>query len=912
MKIYLASVGHQQALARMMKCKKDVNILFSYYDLSGQSGIPFRKDLFEEMVMKGFFSKQEVRPSATKKGNVNPCEVCKLYKKVESPRMEITGDGEKGILIIGGSPGKTDDEKWKESGYDKPTQFIGKSGSILRTSLRKNGIYLDKDCWKINSIRCRKPENKKITKRELKLCRDHYLDFIKENKPKFILLLGDVAVESFFMGRFSGLAISRWRGLCVPDKETNAWVIPLFHPSYILKNGNDVGLKSLFERDLKRAIEHTKQLSHPEFEDFESQVELATNFDRAKQLLRNTLEFASEVAFDYETSGLKPYWEGHVIWTLGICNDIGDCFALPFEYKNWSDDELTELEDIWIAILENSRIKKIAHNLKFEEAWSRVIYDAKVKNWHWCSMNVAHLLDCRTRFTGLKFQAYINFGVGEYDKDVKKYMAPRPGQKLNRLDKVPIKKLLLYNGMDAILTYRLYLRQKDYLKTKAGIRKAKDFCLKGLLALADVQDTGINMDEKYYKEKTIELKKRISKLNEEINNSVEAKLFKKITKRELSLRSTKDLKELLFDILELEPTKVTDNGNPSVDKEVMANIGIPFTDKLTEMRVLDKIQGTYLAQFIREIEDDKMHPFFDLHTARTYRSSSSNPNFQNIPTRSELAKKVTRYGIIPSPGCLLCEVDYGSIEVRVAACFTKDPVLVDYINDTSTCMHRDQAKLLFKMTDKEVTTAVDGASTNLRFFTKNQFVFPEFYGSWYKACARGLWDNCFGFSIDGVAVKDHVGMSYAQFENHVKKVEQKFWKRFKVFKKWQESMITSYNKKGYVEMMFGHRRGEYLNHNKIINTPIQGTAFHLLLWSLIRVNEIRKKEGWKSRIIGQIHDSMLLDVHPDEKDHVFSVINRVMCEDVREEYPWIIVPFEVDFETSPIDRPWYEKEKVKL
>jgi uracil-DNA glycosylase family 4 len=867
--------------------------------------------------MKGFFTNKIIEPQKPKQRNENeidPCEKCKLYKKCESPRMEYTGNGKLKILLIGEAPGKDEDENWKELGYKKPTQFIGKAGQVLRETISKNGLSMNRDFWVTNSISCRPPENRKPTKRELKICKPRIDKLIEELKPEFIWLIGGTAIESFYNGRFSGMAISRWRGLCVPDPDTNAWIVPLFHPSYVLRNQNDKGLRSLFNRDLKKAaawIETKEPLTPESFIDFESRVEIVTDYERAEQLLKGTLEFASEFAFDYETSGLKPYYKDHVVWSLAVCNDVGDCFALSMQ-EHWTDDELGNLEDIWIEILECERIKKVAHNLKFEEAWSREIYGSDTKNWHWCTMNTAHILDCRSRFTGLKFQAYIYYGVGEYDGDVKKFIAPKPGQKLNRLNQVPLHDLLLYNGMDAAITYQLYLDQKAKLKTKAGLRRANQFCLQGLLAFADVQDTGINMNTEYYKAKGIELKAKIKDLDTQINESEEFKLFKEKTDRDLNVRSPKDMKELLFDILALEPTKMTKSGNPSVDKEALAEIDIPLTRKLTEMRILDKVRGTYLAQFKREIEDGKMHPFFDLHTARTYRSSSSRPNFQNIPTRSELAKKAVRYGIIPRPGNMIAEIDYGSIEVRVAACYTKDPVLVDYINDTSTCMHRDQAKLIFKMTDEQVMAYLDGTSTNLRFYTKNQFVFPEFYGSWYKACASNIWENCFGFSIDGVRVKDHVGMTYQQFENHIKKVENKFWKRFKVFKQWQDKSIQNYTKKGYVEMFMGHRRGEYLNHNKIINTPIQGTAFHLLLWSLTRINEIRKERGWKTRIIGQIHDSILLDLVPEEKEEVFETVNRVMCLDCRDVFKWINVPLEVDFEATPIDGSWYEKKEIKV
>jgi len=1031
--------------------------------------------------MKGFFTNKMVEKRQGTKALADPCEVCKLYKSAMSPRMEYTGKGEKGILIVGEAPGHTEDEDWKRRGYDVPTQFIGKSGQFLREVLDRHKLSLDIDFWKTNAVCCRPPKNRVPTKRELKLCHDRLYQTIEKLKPRMIWLLGGTAVDSFYINKFKKVSIAKLRGLCVPDKQTDAWVVSLFHPSYILKK-RDEGLKSLFKRDIKNAVSWMNK-DRPVFEDLESQVSIVVDFEEAKNCLLSTLNESTEVAFDYETTSLKPYRKGHKIWSLGVCDDVGNCYAIPVDYPHWSDDELDELDELWEDILLCDEIKKIAHNLKFEEMWTRQIYKVKPTNWHWCTMNAAHIVDDRAGFTGLKFQSYINYGIEDYSKDVDKFIAPKGDDFINRLDQVPLSKLLLYNGLDALLTYKLYKDQKQHFEKNSDLGRANEFCVKGLLAFADAQDHGIMMNEEYYHDQVSDLEHKVKIMYSELMESDEAIKFKKVTGKELNTRSSLHMKELLFSILELEPIKLTTTGKPSVDKEALAAIDIPFTRKLTEMRVLDKIKGTYLAQFVREIEDGKMHPFFDLHTARTYRScvakgtlvltatdrlqypqgkpiesvksgdlvycfddqlrpsvekvvwsgktghkevvrihysskgggghgyldltpehlvrltdgryvpaedlagdfrtedefsrklpkirvlsskrvgdtirftghlvhgcgsfvpgnhiitnvvrlnrkvdvydietershnfianeicvhnSSSMPNFQNIPVRNELAKKVTRSGIIPSPGNMLCEVDYGSIEVRIAACFTKDPVLVKYINNPDSCMHRDQAKKIFKMSTDQVMKSVDGGSTNLRFYTKNQFVFPEFYGSWYKACASNIWENCFGFSIDGVSVKDHIGMTYAQFEKHVKSIEDEFWKRFKVFKKWQEATIKNYYKTGYVNLLFGHRRGGYLSHNKIINTPIQGTAFHLLLWSLTRVNEISKEENWKTKIIGQIHDSIIFDLDPSEQDHVFKVVKKVMCEDVRKANSWIIVPLDVDFEVTPVDGSWYMKD----
>jgi DNA polymerase I-like protein with 3'-5' exonuclease and polymerase domains len=115
-----------------------------------------------------------------------------------------------------------------------------------------------------------------------------------------------------------------------------------------------------------------------------------------------------------------------------------------------------------------------------------------------------------------------------------------------------------------------------------------------------------------------------------------------------------------------------------------------------------------------------------------------------------------------------------------------------------------------------------------------------------------------------------------------------------------------------VPMFHGFQRQGHLSRNQIWNTSIQGTAFHLLLESYIELNRIRKEEGWRSRIIGQIHDEIRMSVHPDELDYVLELTNWVMAEWARRRHPWVIVPLETEFKVAGVDQPWAMEKKVRL
>ena len=217
-------------------------------------------------------------------------------------------------------------------------------------------------------------------------------------------------------------------------------------------------------------------------------------------------------------------------------------------------------------------------------------------------------------------------------------------------------------------------------------------------------------------------------------------------------------------------------------------------------------------------------------------------------------------------------------------CYSFDPVLVNYILDPTTDMHRDQAMNIFELPASEIIKPI-------RHIGKNKFVFPQFYGDWYKSCAAAIWEEAQGLkTASGIDLMHHLKLqgypTLEKFENHIKDVENKFWTLLDATSRWKDKAVKDYLQKGYVELYTGFRRHGLLDRKQIVNTPIQGTAFHCLLWSYMRVSEIAESEGWESNLIGQIHDEMIADVVPEEEEHVAATIKRVMCEDIKEWAKW--------------------------
>jgi len=615
----------------------------------------------------GFFSAGELAKNTTIR--VDPsqmeadCVSCGLYKNCQSPKMTVSGEGKKKILIIGEFPTSTEDE------YG--VQFVGESGEVLKEELRESNVSISRDCWKINAVNCR-PETGVPTKKNIKYCNPMVEKTILTLKPKLIILLGSIAIESLLGDEFSDRSVNRWRAYRIPDSKYKCWIVPTFNPVQVIKNEFDYNLKSTFKRDIKRAVA-TLNLQYTEQKDYEQYVTILKDFQSVKRILERIIQQKQAIMFDYETTGLKPYHPGHKIVSIGIAISSTKAWAFPYAYKSfWTLSEFEDIRELWKTILLDKGIKKLAHNYKFEDAWSRVRADARPMGWLWDPMMSEHIIDNRSKSTGLKFQTYVNYGVRPYDKIISPYLKSKNGE-FNTVEQAPFKELLIYNGLDCIFGWMRYEDQKAKLAGMKGLSRAYGFFMKGLHVMSTIQHNGINVDMTYYKRTKIELSKRIEELKEYLTAGREARKFKEIFGRTISLTSNQDLGKLFYEVLGKSPIYTdASNKNYKTDKDTLLTLNLPFVDKLQEMKRLEKAKGTYLGQFAREAVNGKMHPFFDLHIPVSYRSSSSMPNFQNLPKRDPEVGNLIRKGIVPSPNCVICECDFSGAEVITSVCVTGD------------------------------------------------------------------------------------------------------------------------------------------------------------------------------------------------------------------------------------------------
>jgi len=397
--------------------------------------------------LKGFFSYKETRSIERPDGRSRTCTSCGLYRNCHTPKMKPYGEFRKGILNIGEAPGDVEDRR------GKPWQ--GRTGQLLQETYKRLGVDLFEDCLNINAVNCRpidkQGKNRTPTGDEIAACRRIVLHTIQRYKPKVIMLLGGMAVQSIIGHRWRKDlgGIMKWRGWIIPDQDFKCWICPTFHPSYVYRaDRREVDL--VWQQDLERAFKLV-DVSLPEYQ--EPDIEIIEDL--------GVLYNAQLIAIDFETTGLKPHAAGHRIVSCAVANgpDHAWVFIMPETRK--ARKPLTD-------ILKDPLVQKIGHNIKYEEMWSTVRLHQPIQSWVWDAMLAAHVLDNRPGITSLKFQTYVNFGVADYESEVAEYLKSNEKSgnafnKINELLKQPRgqESLLKYNGMDAVNTFRLAQLQQE-------------------------------------------------------------------------------------------------------------------------------------------------------------------------------------------------------------------------------------------------------------------------------------------------------------------------------------------------------------------------------------------------------------------------------------------------------------------
>ncbi len=383
------------------------------------------------------------------------CDSCGLFRGCDSPKMPVTGEGRRRILIISDYPGKHEDRQNK--------QMAGPAGDHLSDTLRKYSVNMRRDCWLYNAINCysEHPSNHKTAVFD---CRPNVFKVIRDLNPVTIILAGGQAIKSVIghLWKEGVGPVSRWAGWRIPCREPNAWLCPTYNPAHLLYEDTDPVEKIEFVRHIERAVELTDRPWN-EIPNYESKCSVV--YDPLEAAAKIDQITSGTIAYDFETTCLKPDRPTSQIACCSICYEGEYSFAFP-----WQGAVLPAMR----RLVTDRNIRKIASNLDIEDRWTRKHLGVEVSGWWRDCMLTAHTLAPRGKeedrksddgISGLKFQAFARLGQPDYDSHIEPFLVSgeKGGYALNRVFECDFYALGLYCAMDSILEYDVVMDQQKEL-----------------------------------------------------------------------------------------------------------------------------------------------------------------------------------------------------------------------------------------------------------------------------------------------------------------------------------------------------------------------------------------------------------------------------------------------------------------
>jgi DNA polymerase-1 len=576
------------------------------------------------------------------------------------------------------------------------------------------------------------------------------------------------------------------------------------------------------------------------FDPKEATYELITDVERLEEVVAELSEHDT-ICFDTETNGTDPIvvdWVG-----LSLCAMPGIAYYIPVDVEgSLTTDQVKPIVESLFA--DKSRTM-IAHNYKFD--WlvlSKAGIDLKGKIFD--TMLAAYLEDANQKMSmDALSERFLNYKPIPITKLIGK------GKKQITFDEVPIEKASDYAAEDADITYRLYEVLKDKLEGDELTEVADEIEFPLIEVLGRMEKYGIKVDEPMLSEVSEQLQEEIEGL--------ESRIFE-IAGEEFNLNSPKQLGDILFEKLELPAGKKTKTGQYSTAESVLSKLADDYeiVELVLDYRSLSKLQSTYvdaLPKLINE-ETGRIHTSFNQHVAATGRLSSSNPNLQNIPIRSQRGREI-RKAFIPEEGYQLLAADYSQVELRVIASIAQDEAMMEaFKNDED--IHARTAKEIFDL------DSIDEVTGNQRRKAKEvNFGIP------------------YGVSAYGLAQRLGIG------NDEAKQMIDQYFTRFPGIQKYIDETKEFAKEHGYVKTLMGRRR--YIpdinsrNWNvrgfaerTAINMPIQGTAADIIKLAMIRIDNMIEDEQLKSRMLLQVHDELVFEIADEEADELPKRIQQMM------------------------------------
>ncbi len=418
-----------------------------------------------------------------------------------------------------------------------------------------------------------------------------------------------------------------------------------------------------------------------------------------------------------------------------------------------------------------------------------------------------------------------------------------------RMDQVPLDKLAPYACANADMALRVALALEKQTKEKGLDKLFYEMEMPLIEVLVQMEEAGIRIDRSYLQQLGATLATRITALE---------KTIYELAGETFNINSPKQLSTILFEKLKLPVIRRTKTGF-STDEEVLqtlsANHALPAS--LIEFRELQKLQSTYVEGLQNDLlpGEDRIHTNFNQTVAATGRLSSSSPNLQNIPIRTELGRQI-RKAFVPQPGFVYLSADYSQIDLRVLAHISKDKTLIEAFKRGDD-IHRLTACEIFSVTPEKLTPDMRRAAKSINF---------------------GI---VYGMSPYGLSQQLQIPVEKA------KEYIDRYFERYPGVKAWIERILQEARDQGYVKTLLGRIRylPEIKSKNSAVrgfaertamNTPIQGTSADIIKLAMLHLLTAHAQKEWSGTMLVQVHDELLFEIPPDELASSQKRIKQIM------------------------------------
>lgn len=602
---------------------------------------------------------------------------------------------------------------------------------------------------------------------------------------------------------------------------------------------------------------------------------LIVNTEEALRVLVLSITGAGAFSLDTETTSDDP--RNAELVGISCSMAPGEAYYIPVGHLRTLDGQdpgpqlpLQYVIEKLRPVLEDEHIHKYMHNAKYD-MWILQRYGIQMRGLAFDSMVGAYLAEPGRRGVGLKDQVFQRIGA---------MMTPiseliGSGSKMISMAQVPVRKAADYAGADADMTLRLVALIKDDLQQHGLLDLYNRIEMPLIPVLTRMEMYGVALDAAFLQELAVSFDEQLRTLERETYDAVGHKF---------NINSTKQLGEVLFTELKLPAGKKTKTGY-SVSADVIEGLRGKHSvvDHLLEYRQLNKLKSTYVDGLL-DLMDPRTHRVytsFNQTVASSGRLSSSNPNLQNIPVRTEVGRQIRR-AFIADPSYLLLTADYSQIELRILAHITHEPRLVEAFNKDED-IHTITASTLFGV-------PIDAVTKDQRRLAKT-VVYAVLYGQ-----------SAFGLS-------QVTGMSNADSASFIRRYHE----TFPNIKGYVDSTLDQARSQGYVNTLYGRKRFfpemHALSHverqaleREAINMPIQGTNADLIKIAMVRLHHALQEQRMKTRMILQVHDELVFEVPVEELDRARKLIKAIM-----EGVAKLAVPIRVEMK---VGKNWYEAEPM--